>query len=184
VDVIKSQVFLRRDIGKGSRSFRGIERVRRRPRRDAVAAPPNRPNWGTVRTSRPGAPDELAPDADPTAAPVAPGSQRPRLVDSAERDIIDWSLSGQPLQNDILPDPIDRKQFEVIRVVLLDRVDSDEPLLGPINDHRSVGGAEDGRKVEAECGNVFCNLEDNWREHAVVRVRESREEFASVYTDW
>lgn len=100
------------------------------------------------------------------------------------RDLIDGSLSWQRLQNDVLPDPKDENRFEVTRQVLQERVDWDEPILVPINDHLYVVGTDEGRKIKAECGHVFCDLEDNWREHAGVRVRESKEEFASLYTDW
>lgn len=107
---------------------------------------------------------------------------------SAQKDqiekLIDGSLSWQELRNDVLPDPKDDKRFETTRRILQERVDWDEPILVPLNDHLYVVGTDDGRRVKADCGHVLCDADDNWKMHCEVRVREDADELETVYTSW
>ena len=100
------------------------------------------------------------------------------------RQLIDGQLAWDELRTEVLPDPKDPNRFEKVRTVLQGRVPGDDPILVPLNDHLYVVGTDDGRKVKAECGHVLCEFGENWRKHAGIRVRESKEEFAELYTEW
>jgi acetone carboxylase gamma subunit len=97
------------------------------------------------------------------------------------RQLIDGQLSWEELSGDILPDPKDAHRFEVVRSVLQERVDWEDPILVPLNDHLYAVGTDEGRVVRAECGHDLCSLDENWKEHTEVRVRQSEEEMEEVY---
>lgn len=99
------------------------------------------------------------------------------------RQLIDGELSWEELRNDLLPDPKASNRFEVTREVLQEKVDFDDPVLVPLNDHLYVVGGDDGRTVKAGCGHELCAADDNWKLHTQVRVREEKDEFAELYTD-
>lgn len=98
--------------------------------------------------------------------------------------LIDGELSWNELRNEVLPDPKDPHRFEVTREVLQEQVEWDHPILVPINDHVFVVGSDDGRLFKGACGHEFCGVEDNWKHHSRVRVREGKEEFEELYTEW
>lgn len=95
--------------------------------------------------------------------------------------LIDGELSWEELRNDVLPDPKDPDRFETTRQVLQEKVDWDEPILVPLNDHLYGVGKDGDRIVKAECGHEFGPLDGNWKEHCKVRVRESEGEMRDLY---
>lgn len=97
--------------------------------------------------------------------------------------LIDGDLSDHQLREDILPDPKDVNRFETIRAIHQQRVDWDDPILVPLNDHLFVVGTEDGRIVKGECGHEFCSVEENWKLRTEVRVREGNEDIAPLYSE-
>lgn len=99
------------------------------------------------------------------------------------RNLIDGTLSWEELRNDVLPDPKASNRFEVVREVLEERVDWDEPILVPLNDHLFVVVGDDGRLVKAECGHELCSTDENWKLHTEVRVREDPDQFEELYTE-
>ena len=99
------------------------------------------------------------------------------------RRLVDGELPWEELRNDVLPDPKDSDRFETVREVLQERVDWDEPILVPLNDHLYVVGSDEGRIVKAECGHELCADDENWKLHTQVYVRDDEEELAALYTD-
>lgn len=99
------------------------------------------------------------------------------------RQLIDGELPWEELRNDVLPDPKDDNRFETVCEVLQERVDWDEPILVPLNDHLHVVGSDEGRKVKAECGHELCAADENWKLHTQVHVREDEDEFGNLYTE-
>ena len=97
--------------------------------------------------------------------------------------LIDGDLPWEELRNDVLPDPKDPDRFEVTREILQERVDFEEPILVPLNDHLYAVGGEDGRVVKAECGHELCDLGENWKTACRVRVREDDEEMRDLYPE-
>lgn len=95
--------------------------------------------------------------------------------------LIDGELGWEELRNDVLPDPKDAQRFEVTREILQERVEWDDPILVPLNDHLYVVGTDEGRKIRCDCGHEFCSADDNWKEHARVRVREDEDEHREIY---
>lgn len=97
--------------------------------------------------------------------------------------LIDGKLSWEELRGDVLPDPKDPDRFEVTRQTLQDRVDWNEPILVPLNDHLFVVGSDDGRIIKSECDHEFGSVDDNWKEHCQIRVRESEAEMRELYPE-
>lgn len=99
------------------------------------------------------------------------------------RQLIDGQLSWDELRNEVLPDPKDPQRFQKTREVLQERVDWEDPILVPLNDHLSVVGTDEGRIVRAHCGEDICDAEENWKESCQVRVRED-DDLDELYPDY
>jgi acetone carboxylase gamma subunit len=98
--------------------------------------------------------------------------------------LIDGELGWEELRNDVLPDPKDDQRFEVTRRLLQEDVEWDNPILLPLNDHLYVVGSERGRIVKCDCGHEFCGFEENWKEHARIRVREDKADHRGIYPEY
>ncbi len=97
--------------------------------------------------------------------------------------LIDGTLPWPELRDDVLPDPKDPERFETSIDILQDRVDWDDRILVPLNDHLYVVAGEDGRTVKAECGHELCDADENWKLECQIRVRESQAETAELYPE-
>lgn len=95
--------------------------------------------------------------------------------------LIDGELPWERLKSEVLPDPKDEGRFEKVRAVLQDRVDWDDPIVLPLNEHLFVVKRDGEYHVKGECGHEFCNADENWKMHCQVRVREDEEEMNEVY---
>jgi acetone carboxylase gamma subunit len=100
------------------------------------------------------------------------------------QQLIDGELTWDELRNEILPDPKDPDRFEKTREVIQERVDWDDPVLVPLNDHLYVVGTDSGRVIRARCGEDLCEADENWKKSCQVRVREEDEEFEELYPDY
>ncbi len=100
------------------------------------------------------------------------------------RRLIDGELTWEELRNEILPDPKDTNRFEKVLAVLQERVDWDDPILVPLNDHLYVVGTADGRVVRGACGEDLCTAGENWKRACDVRVREDEAEFDDLYPEY
>ena len=98
--------------------------------------------------------------------------------------LIDGDIGWSELRNDVLPDPKDGERFEVTRRLLEERVDFEEPILLPLSDHLYAVGTDRGRIVKCDCGQEFCSLEENWKHHARVRVREAEADHREIYPEY
>lgn len=98
--------------------------------------------------------------------------------------LIDGELPWEELRNDVLPDPKDPRRFQVTRELLQERVDWENPILVPLNDHLYVVGSDEGRLVKCDCGHEFCDADGNWKEHARVRVREDESDHQEIYPEY
>lgn len=100
------------------------------------------------------------------------------------RQLIDGELSWDELQNEVLPDPKDPQRFQKVREVLQERVDWDDPILVPLNDHLYVVGTDGGRVVRTHCGEDLCAADENWKRSCDVRVREDEDELQEIYPEY
>lgn len=103
------------------------------------------------------------------------------LTDETIAQLLDGELPWEEVQNEILPDPKDSGRFEKVRAILQERVNWDEPILLPLNDHLFVVSDEGEYVVKTKCGESLCALEDNWKLQTQVRVREDQEELTEIY---
>ena len=97
--------------------------------------------------------------------------------------LIDGSLSWEELRNDVLPDPKDPNRFEVTREVLQERVEFDEEILVPMNDHLFAVAADGDRIVKAECGHEFGPVTENWKQRCEIRTKETEDEMRELYPE-
>lgn len=97
------------------------------------------------------------------------------------RQLVDGALSDDELRNEVLPDPKDPERFQKVLEVLQEKTGWDDPILVPLNDHMSVVGTDDGRRIRAHCGEDLCDAEENWKESCEVNVRREDEELAELY---
>ena len=97
--------------------------------------------------------------------------------------LIDGTLPWPELRDDVLPDPKDPERFETTIEILQDRVDWDDRILVPLNDHLYVVAGDDGRTVKAECGHELCAADENWKLECQIRVREDQEKTAELYPE-
>ena len=100
------------------------------------------------------------------------------------RQLIDGELSWDELRNEVLPDPKDPDRFAKTREVLQERVDWDDPILVPLNDHLYVVGTDDGRMIRSHCGEDLCDADENWKRACQVRVREDEDELQDLYPEY
>jgi acetone carboxylase gamma subunit len=98
------------------------------------------------------------------------------------RKLVEGDLGWNELQQEVMPDPKDPNRFEVLRQILQERVEFEEPILVPLNDHLFVVGADDGRVIKGECGHEFCDSDENWREHSGIIVLDEEEEWAKLHS--
>lgn len=106
----------------------------------------------------------------------------PLTSDTIER-LIDGELPWGEVQNEVLPDPKDSGRFTKVREILQERVDWDEPILLPLNDHLFVVSKDGEYYVKSECGRSLCALDENWKLECQIRVREDQEELEEVYPE-
>lgn len=107
------------------------------------------------------------------------------MEDDQLEKLLEGQLSWEELRNDVLPDPKDPNRFQNVRRILESKVDWDEPILVPLNDHLYVVGMDDGKRVvKAECGHELCSVDENWKLHCQLRVREDAAEMEELYPKW
>lgn len=105
------------------------------------------------------------------------------LDDETVEQLIDGDLPWDEIQNQILPDPKDSGRFLKVRALLQERVDWEEPILVPLNDHLFIVSDDGDYVVKTECGETLCDHEDNWKLECQIRVREDKEELEEVYPE-
>jgi len=99
------------------------------------------------------------------------------------RQLIDGNLPWDQLRNEVLQGPKDPDRFEQTIDILQERVDWDEPILLPLNDHLYAVAKDGERLVKAQCGHEFCPLDENWKRQCQVRKRE-QEDITELYPEW
>jgi acetone carboxylase gamma subunit len=99
-------------------------------------------------------------------------------------DMLDGKVADDRLRDEILPDPKDPERFEKTIEVHQERVEFDERILVPLNDHLYVVAKDGDRVVKGGCGHEFCGVDENWKLACQVRVRESQDETAELFPEW
>lgn len=95
--------------------------------------------------------------------------------------LIDGELPWERLRSEVLPDPKDDDRFLKVREALQERVDWDDSIVLPLNDHLYVVLQDDDYVVKAGCGHEYCELGENWKLHCQMRVREDEAEMDEVF---
>lgn len=105
------------------------------------------------------------------------------MDEQTAEQLVDGTISWEELRDDVLPDPKDPDRFRTITSILQNRVDFDDPILIPMNDHLYAVAKDGERVVKGACGHEFCELGDNWKTHAQMRVRETKEEWSELHPE-
>ena len=95
--------------------------------------------------------------------------------------LLDAELPRDQLRDEILPGPKDPGRFETVREILQDRLEWEDPILMPLNDHLHVVGTSEGRVIRGECGHDFCGADENWKLACRVRLQEDQDELSRYY---
>lgn len=96
-------------------------------------------------------------------------------------ELIDGTLEFYQLK-EMMSSHKDKERFEIYLSVLQDRVSWDDPILLPIGEHLYIVLKESGERiVKCDCGHEFCEYTDNWKLHANIFVRDTKEKMNEVY---
>ncbi len=107
---------------------------------------------------------------------------------AVSRETLEALLDGE------LPDPQirqmqsgykDGNRFAIYRDIVQDRWPFPEDrVLLPFGLHLCIVELPSGERViKSDTGHVFCDYRENWKKHALIRVRSSREEMLEIYPD-
>lgn len=100
---------------------------------------------------------------------------------------LDWNTTLQMMMM-----PKDKERFQLYIEVLQDKVKFKDKIVLPLGPHLYIVQKEDKTWViKCACGHEFCSPEENWKLHANIYVRDTKEKMEEVYpyllashTDW
>ena len=79
----------------------------------------------------------------------------------------------------------DPGRFDTYLEILQNRVSWDDRILLPYGLHLYIVQKENGaRMVKCDCGHEFCDYHENWKLHALVYVRDTKEKLAELYPEY
>lgn len=100
------------------------------------------------------------------------------------RRLIDGELPWEQLRDEALQGKKDGDRFEKTIEILQERVEWDDTILMPINDHLFAVAKDGDRIVKGECDHEFGTLDENWKRDCQVRIREGEQEMTEIYPGW
>ncbi len=97
--------------------------------------------------------------------------------------MIDGELPWSQLE-DIISGDKDSDRFEKIMNILQERMDWDETIILPLQEHLYIVSKNGERIVKCDCGHEFGNYKENWKKKSQVRVRDSKEKLEELYPEY
>lgn len=98
-------------------------------------------------------------------------------------DMLDGRLPWSQLK-EILSGTKDRNRFDLYLEILQSRTSFPERILLPLAEHLYVVAKRGARVVKCDCGHEFGPLEENWKHHCRILVRDSEELLEEIYDRW
>ncbi len=91
---------------------------------------------------------------------------------------IDW-----PSLHTMLSMPKDTERFKIYLKILQSRVTWNDKIVLPYSQHLYIVQKADSKKwvIKCDCGHEFCAWNENWKLHALVRVRETEADMLEIY---
>ena len=80
----------------------------------------------------------------------------------------------------MISEPKDADRFDKYLSILQERMAWPEKILLPLAEHLYIVQRNGERFVKCDCGHEFGDYRENWKLRAVLRVRDSEEQFAEV----
>lgn len=79
--------------------------------------------------------------------------------------------------------PKDDERFGMYLETLQEKVEWDDKIVLPLGPHLYVVQKKKSKewKIQCSCGHVYCEPEENWKLHANIYVRDSKESMEEVY---
>ncbi len=79
----------------------------------------------------------------------------------------------------------DPGRFDTYLSILQDRVSWGDLILLPYGLHLYIVQKKNGAQiVKCDCGHEFCDYHENWKLHALVYVRDTKEKLAELYPEY
>ncbi len=99
------------------------------------------------------------------------------------RELKDGKLSFEKLHG-LISGFKDADRFDKMVQIWQESVEWDDPILLPLAEHLFVVRKPDGRRiVKSTWGHEYCDVQENWKLHAKVFVRDTEELINELYPD-
>jgi len=96
-------------------------------------------------------------------------------------ELIDGTIDFYKLK-EMLSSFKDPERFDTYLGILQERVTWEDRILLPAGLHLYIVQKENGdRIVKCDCGHEFCDYRDNWKLHALIYVRDTKEKLEELY---
>lgn len=91
---------------------------------------------------------------------------------------LDWDTTFRMLSM-----PKDHDRFRQYLQTLQDKIATNDRIVLPLSPHMNIMQDADTRKwlIKCDCGHSFCDYRENWKLHAVMYVRDTKEAMQEVY---
>lgn len=91
---------------------------------------------------------------------------------------LDWSTTTK-----MLVMPKDDERFSMYLDTLQEKVTWDDKIILPLGPHLYIVQKKKSKewKIQCSCGHEFCEPEENWKLHANIYVRDTKEAMEEVY---
>ena len=95
-------------------------------------------------------------------------------------DLIDAKLPWEEVHK-IMAAPKDENRQEQFNSILQARVAFKDEIILPLSIHLFIVKGKNGKVVKCSCGHVFCDYKTNWKEEAIVYVRDDEEKLDEIF---
>lgn len=96
------------------------------------------------------------------------------------KDLIDGKLPWADTK-EIMSSQKDVDRFEKVKEIMQDRVEWDEKILLPLGIHLYIVAKGNEKIVKCSCGHEFGDYRKNWKESALIYVRDTEEKLEEIY---
>lgn len=107
-------------------------------------------------------------------------SSRPVYAESVVRDLIKGDLPWAQTKQ-IMSNYKDGDRFDKYIEILSAQTEWDDQILLPIGEHLFIVAKPEGRLVKCTCGHEFGDYQENWKLHALIKVRNTEESLDEIY---
>ncbi len=96
------------------------------------------------------------------------------------RDLVAGRLPWEMVKN-MMSNPKDKNRLKLLLEIEQERVPWDEKIILPLAEHLYIVEKGGTHIVKATCGYEFGDYRDNWKEKAIIYVRDTLESLREIY---